>query len=628
MCGINLLVDHHKQAGSGEAIRQMTAALHHRGPDANAICRIEADGKHLYIANNRLKIIDLSEQGNQPMQCSEKGTAGTRYTLSYNGELYNHFELKNELLRMGYSFHSNTDTEVLLYALVAWGEEALPRLQGMFAFIFYDKEEDFLLIARDRHGMKPLYYHSSSAYLIASSEIKSLFGSGLVKKELNESQVYHYLQFRYAQKPQTFYKEVFELLPGHCLVWKAGANKPELKTFPSPAKPVFEPLSPDKLLSQLEERLTDALFSHLHTDRGVGLFLSGGVDSTLMLALLRKHSAYQLPLCFTISHKREEKNWGIEDAFWADKAARQYDAAHVPVKVGSELLEQFPAFVAEQDQPIGDSAAWLTSILSKEATSRQVGVVLSGAGADELFGGYNRHQAFYFYLKHFRRVQWLLPAFKAAGNMLPAGSLLPGGKQVRLLKKLLQDIDPSPAQTFRNFISFSATNPKAAGMISPNEDTPFEEGWMQAALQHDRQHYLLSDVLALNDKAAMQHSLEMRMPYLSEEVAGLAEVLPASFIMDGGRKWILNQLLEANGGTAYARRKKEGFGLPFGLWVKEGKAEFLWQWLDQKSHLLHQFIEPAYTRKLLEAHKSGRHEYSMELFSLAVLAHWLQKEFS
>lgn len=626
MCGINLLVDHQKQTGSEEAIRKMTDALHHRGPDANRVCRIDAGGKDLYIANNRLKIIDLSEQGNQPMQCSEQGKAGTRYTLSYNGELYNHFELKNELLRMGYSFHSNTDTEVLLYALVAWGEEALPRLQGMFAFIFYDKEEGLLLIARDRYAMKPLYYHSSETYLIASSELRGIFASGLVKKELNEPQVYHYLQFRYAQKPQTFYKEVFELLPGHCLVGKAG-EKPSLKAFSSPAKPVFEPSSPDKLLNQLEERLTDALFSHLHTDRGVGLFLSGGVDSTLMLALLRKHSAYQLPICFTISNRRAEKNWSTEDPFWADKAARQYDAVHLPVEVGSGLLEQFPAFIAEQDQPVGDSAAWLTSILSKKAAS-QVRVVLSGAGADELFGGYNRHQAFYAYLKYFRQVQWFLPAFKTAGNMLPAGSLLPGRKQIRLLKKLLKDVDSSPAQTFQNFISFSAPTSKATWVISPKKDTSFEEGWMQAALQHDRRHYLPSDILALNDKAAMQHSLEMRMPYLSEEVAGLAEALPATYIMEKGRKWILNQLLEANGGSAYVKRKKEGFGLPFGLWIREGKTEELWRWLDQKDHLLHQFIDPDHSRKLLQVHKIGRYDNSMELFSLAVLAHWLQKEFA
>lgn len=626
MCGINLLLDFHKQLGSSKAIRQMTGSLRHRGPDAENWLLLEQQQQQVFISNSRLKIIDLSEQGNQPMQCNKRGEAGQRYTLSYNGELYNHFELKNELLRKGYSFRSHTDTEVLLYALVEWGEEALSRLHGMFAFVFYDQEEEHLLLARDRHGMKPLYYYSSDAYLIASSELTGLFASGLVTKKLNESQVYHYLQFRYAQKPNTFYQEVYELLPGFCLQWKPGFNAPQLKAFPQPPKPVFEPSSPEKLTGQLEERLTDALFSHLHTHRGAGLFLSGGVDSTLILALLRKHSAYQLPLCFTINPKADEQKRTSKDAFWAARAASQYDAAHIAVETGPELLQEFPSFIAGQDQPVGDSAAWLTALLSREAAGR-VQVVLSGAGADELFGGYNRHKAFYKYLQHYQRLRRLFPAFKAIGQALPAAGGFPGQQSRRLLKKLLRDTHPSPAQTFGYFISFPTPFPQKEEIIL-NTGSSFEEGWMQAALQHDRQHYLVSDILALNDKAAMQHNVEMRMPYLSEEVSALAEALPAGFIMGRGRKWMLNELLKANGGEAYVRRNKEGFGLPFGLWVKKGYTDFLWHWLDQPQHPLLQFIEPAFVRNLLSAHKKGREDYSMELFSLAVLAHWLEKEFA
>ncbi len=625
MCGINLLVDHQKQLTSDEAIRSMTASLHHRGPDYSASFCLLTEHNQLFIANNRLKIVDLTDAGNQPMQCNEGGGIGNRYTLSYNGELYNHFELKNELLRKEYTFRSNSDTEVLLYALIEWGEEALSRLHGMFAFIFYDKEENQLLLARDRHGMKPLYYYANEAFFLASSEIRGIFANGLVSKKLNDEQVYHYLRFRYAQKPHTFYKEVYELLPGHCMQWKPGSSKPQIKAYAAPQKPEFEPGAPGVLLSQFEERLTDALFSHLHSGRGVGLFLSGGVDSTLILALLRKHSTYHLPVCYTISHEGENHK-STEDAFWAAKASTQYDAPHVPVEIDAGLLGQFSAFVAAQDQPIGDSAAWLTSLLSAKA-GEQVKVVLSGAGADELFGGYNRHKAFFLYLQHFRQVQRLLPAFKSAGKLLPSGNFLPGKLQNRLLKKLFQDVDPSPARTFHNFISFSA-RPATSFEEIKNSSNQFEEGWMQAALQHDRQNYLVSDILALNDKAAMQNSLEMRMPYLSEEVSALAEALPASLIMQKGRKWILNHLLAANGGAAYVKRKKQGFGLPFGLWVREGKTDFLWNWLEQSHHPLQRFIEAGHTQHLLQEHKSGKQDHSVELFSLLVLAHWLKKEFS
>ena len=624
MCGINLLLDRQNRLTSDDPIRRMTEATRHRGPDAQAWLKVEEARQQLFISNNRLKILDLSEQGNQPMQCAEKGKKGERFTLSYNGELYNHFELKNELLRKGYCFRSTTDTEVLLYALAEWGEEVLSRLHGMFAFAFYDKQKSELLLARDRHGMKPLYYFHDRGYLIVSSEIRGILASQLVEKELNEEQIYHYLQFRYAQKPQTFFKNIYELLPGHQIKAHTGTSEIEIKAFPVPKLQPVLTTEPDKLVQEVEERLTDALFSHLHTDRSVGIFLSGGIDSTLMLAILRNNSSYNLPDCFTIANSPAEAAWGTQDYLWAGRAAKQYDFRHHPLAIDASFLSSFQSFIAEQDQPIGDGAAWISAQLAHFA-GQQVQVVLSGAGADELFGGYNRHLAFYQYLKHYQKLRFLLPGLKPLAGVLPAGKWGALRKPLRLWKKVIRELEASPSQTFLNFLRFEIVEEQFTSSLQ-QEKGSFTEGWMQAALQHDRNNYLISDILALNDKACMQHSIEMRMPYLSEEVSSYAAALPASLLLAGGRKWILAEILKKHGGGAYVERRKEGFGIPFGLWVKQGKTDFLWDWTSE-DHLLFRFVKKVKILDMLRLHKSGKEDFSQELFSLAVLAHWLRKEF-
>lgn len=626
MCGINLIIDRRSKLSTDDCIRRMSEATLHRGPDAQGWLRTGGAGHQLFIGNNRLKILDLSDRGNQPMQCAENGKEGSRYTLSYNGELYNYFELKNELLQKGYIFRSTTDTEVLLYALAEWGQKILSRLHGMFALAFYDQEKDLLLLARDRHGMKPLYYHQQDDFLVVSSEIRGIMATQLLPKKLNESQLFHYLQFRYAQKPQTFFQEVFELLPGQLLKARGSKAGITISSFPAPEAPVFTETDPSKITAIAEEKLTDALISHLHTDRDTGIFLSGGMDSALMLALLRHHSSNRLPDCFTITNSPDEAAWGTQDYLWAERAARQYQFRHHPLAIDAGILNHFSSFTGGLDQPIGDGAVLLTAHLADFA-GKKVKVVLSGAGADELFGGYNRHQAFYTYLKHYQKIRRILPLLKPVGNILPPGRLNNLRKPLRLWKKVLRELDPSPSKTFLNFLSFQVPESHENHHLQ-QEGGGFTEGWMRAALSHDRKNYLVSDILALNDKAGMQHSLEMRMPYLAEEVSSFAEAIPASLRLKYGRKWILAEILNKHGGKAFTERKKEGFGLPFGLWIKEGKTDFLWEWLQDAHHPLLQYLDADTVRSYLALHKSGKEDFTQELFSLAVLAHWLTKEFS
>ena len=629
MCGISLIIDSEGilagKAVLEPALERMQQQQVHRGPDSGGAVLLPWARSTAALGSRRLHILGATPESDQPM---ERSWGSKKGRLSYNGELYNYADLRNELLRLGCSFTSSSDTEVVLYALMAWGREALLKFSGMFALVYYEeetgKESPTILIARDRWGQKPIYYTQQSGYWLAASELQGLLASGLVKKQLNQRQVYNYLRYKFATRPQTFYKDVFELEPGHYLQLSPFAGVVE-GTFAAPPSiaAIEGPFDRIEVVEKVEELLVDALLTHLQSDKPVGMFLSGGVDSTLMLALLQKHAAWQLPVCFTIGQGGEGSPWGTDDYKWAEKAASQYGAYHHPLQLDeSHILGKFTELAGQQDQPVGDGAWLLTYLLSEHTASTKVKVVLSGAGADELFAGYNRHSAFSKYLDSQGLLKPFLPLLRSGSRLLPSGMNIPGRKQWQLLKKFGRNVESNPYQTFLNFTSLSIlANSTESLELSPAGDP------LQWALAHDRQHYLISDVLALNDRASMQWGLEMRMPYLDQPLSEYVTRLPANYLLKGGRKWLLQDLLQQQGGKAYTRRRKEGFGMPFGAWVKQGKTDFLWQWLQQKEHPLHEVLPPAVTQELLNAHRQGRADYSQELMALALLSHWLEKHF-
>ncbi|EMR00793.1 asparagine synthase (glutamine-hydrolyzing) [Cesiribacter andamanensis] len=588
MCGIALILatDGPLAARSPlqTPLQQMLSRQQHRGPDSQGEQYLPWGSGLLAMGSNRLRILDPRPAADQPM---ERQLGSKKGVLSYNGELYNYTELRNELLRLGCAFSSSSDTEVVLYALLAWGRSALVRFQGQFALAFWQQQEDQppqLLLARDRWGQKPLYYSQQQGTWLAASELQGLLASGLVHKALHQEQVFHYLRYKYAARPHTFYRGIRELEPGHSLLLQPGAD-PLLEGFVPPAPTASLPESDQGVLDTVEELLIDALLAQLQSDVPVGLFLSGGVDSTLLLALLRQHAAWQLPRCFTLGNSAQEARWGTRDFEWAAKAARQYGAYHHPLALEADaLLGRFGELASRQDQPIGDGAWLLTNLLSEFATSGNYGadgaaqgvkVVLSGAGADEAFGGYNRHGAFAWYL---RNRNWLLPLFpllESASGLFPTALPLPGRAGWQLAKKFSRNLRADPYQTYLNFTSLALLPPAERG---PAERGPAERAepqqppdWLAWALEHDRHYYLTSDVLALNDRAGMQWGLELRQPYLHEPLWDFLARLPAHHLLKGGKKWILKALLERHGGKAYAQRPKQGFGPPFGGWVRGGK---------------------------------------------------------
>jgi asparagine synthase (glutamine-hydrolysing) len=611
MCGIHLIIDK-TQTLSAEYIDLMASQTRYRGPDETDTGLVETQKQNYLFGVNRLKITDPTNAAAQPFFSEDK-----RKVLLFNGEIYNYYSLKNELIRKGIVFSTHSDTEVLLHWLTSFGSLGIKDLEGMFAFVFIDIDTDKIIIARDRYGIKPVYYYQDENYFIVSSEIKPILKTRLFPSRLNESQVDHYLQYKYAKFPETFFRNIMELSPGTMIQKVQGRLQIEKFTTEMSGQD-FGSLQ----LSEIENLISDSLLQQISAPVPTGLLLSGGVDSTLLLALAQKEG-YTLPT-FSIVNSKAEGSFGTNDFKYAAKAAKLFGAEHHEMETDISILEKFDDFVHRLDQPIGDSSFLMTSEICRHA-SGTMKILLSGAGADEIFGGYNRHWAFYKYLKHRKTIGLLMPALSKFSKMLPDGNVHPLRKQLRLLRKLSNSYDISPVRTFHKFLVFNEFESKTISDTMP-EFTDSND-LMNWALNHDLTNYLVGDVLALSDRASMWHGIELRVPYLDDKLVHHVKSLPTDFVMRNGRKWILKELLKKQGGKEFAQRPKEGFGLPLSHWLTDKRVSHLWEFVNKKDHIIFKFVDKNLLDKLLAQQKQKSHDHGPLLWSILVLAHWLQHNF-
>jgi asparagine synthase (glutamine-hydrolysing) len=622
MCGINLLVDPSRRLGP-ERIVRMDEATAHRGRDHTEHRSVSTTSAEWHFGHNRLSVIDTSEAANQPMV-----TDDGRYVLIYNGELYNYLELRESLLAEGAVFHSSGDTEVVLQLLARRGAKGLDALNGMFALVFLDTHEDRAIVARDRSGMKPLYWWHADGRIAVSSELHGVLASGLFDKQLDVNQVNHYLRFRFARKPHTFFTGVNELLEGHYLEISSGrVIGPEPFTTPT-ARPDPTGGTRDDILNQLEALLIAAIKRHLIADVPVGLLLSGGIDSTLLLALI-DHAGLARLETFSIVNDPSEDSFGTRDNHFSRLAAGRYgDYPHVEVMADPSILGDLPDFLARMDQPIADQASLVTYLICKKARE-SVTVALSGAGADELFGGYNRHDAFRRYLKLRPVLGPASPLLRRLGKKLPTGSDHRFRKQALLAQKFTTAVGDDPADTFRRMQGLGGfhdlateTRPWSAGTDSR------AEAQFGAALEQDLHQYLISDILMMNDFQSMQSTLEMRIPYLDRDVLDWVAAVPPLTLIDGGRKWMLGELLRRHDGAEFVERKKEGFNMPLGSWLWSDEHRDLWAFLDQPDPVIFTCVDRELVRELYRSHTARETDRTPELFSVLTLHYWLEANFN
>lgn len=594
MCGVHIIYRKNRPIEKG-AIEQMVFATRHRGPDASGTKDLKFENGAVHLGSNRLQIIDKNEASNQPLT-----SVCGRYHLVFNGEIYNYQTLKNKLLSDGTVFSTASDTEVVLQWLIHNGKEGVGDFNGMYAFIFVDVKTNYIVCGRDSSGIKPLFYYKDEDTLVAASEIKAILASGLVPKKLNKEAIPSYLAYKYVFAPHTFYNGIYELPPGSLLeIFSNGTSKQYA------FKRNIEPHS-----HSLKELLTDAMANQYDPSNGTAIMLSGGVDSTLVLAILAKEFGYKGIPVYSIAANSVHQKEATDDGLFAPKAAKLFEADYHPITITQQSFNQVATYLETVDQPVADSAGFLTWLVANEAKDKSK-VLLSGAGADELFAGYNRHRAFAAYLKN-REKPWF--KFLLKHKHLPMA--LPMGDQMH---KLTYAIHEDPSITFNNFLQTEQFG-KAESLWAPQQHS---EQHLRQALTHDLEHYLPSDVLYLTDQATMQRSIEARVPFLDASVVAYTQSVKAFDLLNPSPKWMLKELLSAYGGKLFANRKKQGFGLPLSRWIGSNN---LWEF-NSKEQYIHEFVSAKKIWNLVQLHKKQKQNYSQELWRVLVLHHWLNANF-
>lgn len=595
MCGINVILDLTGNVRI-EHIQRMTSAIKYRGPDTSSYIEKPFEKSSVFLGSNRLKIIDKDENSNQPF-FSEDG----RYVLIFNGEIYNYEDLRNQLISKGVQFKTFSDTEVLLHWLILKGKQGLANLNGMFAYVFVDFDKSKIIAARDSFGIKPLFVHQSDKQIIFSSEIQGILASGLISKELNEEAIPHYLAYKYAPKPATFYRGIKEVMPEN--IWQIDSNGKIEKSILENQQDIDS--------TDINQLLIDSVVQQYSGLNNTGVMLSGGVDSTLLLAILNKELGYRYIPVYSVATKSKNR-FATEDGSFAFKAAKLYQAEYNEIGIDEFSFDLLGEYIQTLGQPIADSGGFLTWLIAQKALGKSK-VLLSGAGADELFAGYNRHNAFYNYLKY-RDKSWF--------------SLLKQGKKLTSnypfftpFKKIVNSIDADPSTTFNNFIQSDVF--KNGSNLWKNGVS--NEVHLRNALTHDQLNYLSADVLAITDHATMQHSIETRVPYLDNKIVQFSRTLSAEILFKNGPKWMLKEQLIKYGGKQFANRKKQGLGLPMDDWFRKNK-----QWFDfnKSENSIHQFISKQKISNLLISHKSGKENLTQELWRILLLHKWLNHNFT
>jgi len=593
MCGINVIIN--PDSDSQKAIELMMHATIHRGPDHSGFSKV---GENVFFAGNRLKILDLSETSNQPLWTKEKDAV-----LVWNGALYNYQDLRNELLDLGCEFIGSSDSEVLLYWLKNFGTDKIDRLKGMFAFAFADLEKKQIFIARDFSGEKPLYYLQEGNNWYFSSETKGILAGSPGQRTINSHQFLPYFYYRHSFPDSTFYQQVQQVLPGEVWVLDFSGSILERQEL---GIPPFHNHQVDQ--SIFEETLKDSVLKNFNAERPVGMVLSGGADSSLLYSLWYEDTGQPLNT-FTIALEKKYQT-KYNDPYFAKYLVKKYPSFHHEIPVSqSDVRDNWQEYIQSMDQPIGDSAGFLTWFVAKTA-KETVKVLISGAGADELFGGYNRHRAYWHYLHNPNLYKFL--------KTLGLNFLFPS-----TWKKVLQSIHHNPDLTFIQMAALQTIPDDFLGEFQ--KWYPKHENPLKNALEWDRTFYLVNDILKIHDNACMAHGIEGRSPYLDMDLLSMVHAESGENMYNMIGKKFIKSALQNRGLGKIANRKKLGFGLPLLEWFEEREfRDWVFEPIIEMEKIWGQEF-PIEMRKLAANPRKAEKRQFLQLWNLFILASWLKK---
>ena len=619
MCGIaGKLVASPEARVDAALVERMTATLRHRGPDGGGVWVDGAVG----LGSRRLAVIDLSARARQPL-ASEDGAV----RVVFNGEIYNFRELRRELERKGHRFRSDADTEVIVHLYEEAGAECVRRLDGMFAFALWDGRARTLLLARDRLGQKPLFYHQAGDTLVFGSEPKALLADPAVPAEPDAEAIYHYLTYGYVPAPWSAFRHLRKLPPAHYLVARGGRT--EVTRYWSLAYRPKRRAGEAELLAELDELLGRAVERRLVADVPLGAMLSGGLDSSVVVALMRRATTGRIRT-FSIGFDQPE----YDERRHARAVATALGTDHHELVVTPDAAELLPRLVHHYNEPFADSSALPTWCLS-EMTRRSVTVALSGDGGDEAFLGYDRYAG----VRLAARLD-LLPrpvralAAAAARRLPPAdatsvltrwrrfGSGLALDPPRRYGRGLAMTLDEQKRALCTPGFVEAAGGRDSLGLLAACWNEAEADG-VERAVAADVAMYLPDDLLVKMDIASMAHSLEVRSPFLDHHVAEFAASLPVELKLRGRQpKYLLARLGAPLLPPAISRRRKQGFGVPIERWLRGSLREMAHDLLLSPRALDRGYFERATLERWLSEHAAGRASHHQRLWGLMVLELW------
>lgn len=630
-----------------DLVPRMLAAITHRGPDDSGVwaAREQAGRPEIRLGNCRLAIIDLTAAGHQPMY-------GDGSVLSYNGEVFNYAELRENLATQGVRFRSRTDTEVVHALLDREGSGALARLNGMFALAYWNVRKGELLLARDRYGIKPLYFTKlSNGQLLFASEIKALLQSSDVARRVDLEALNDYLRYLWVPGPKTMFDGIFKLPPGHFMTVR-GTSLTITKYWDVDYSTTNNSTTNDHgaadYAEAVRQALTNAVRRHLISDVPVGLSLSGGLDSSALLALMSREAGERVRT-YTIAYRTGDamlEQAGQLDAQTARSVAASFNADHHELVVAPDIIDLLPDVVVHMDEPVADPAALATLLISREA-SRDVKVLLSGQGADELFGGYR------LYLAHQLAVsvgRWPIPADALLGYAAKRVARLPTGlfgvskgRRLAVARYLRTIGQASVLEPGYAFIRMRGYYDEQAQMRLYSKGTLNEMRTFDAESRH-REHLANAPRAGLNqllyldmktflpdlnltymDKMSSSASVEARVPFLDNEVAELAARIPERLkLRNGIGKYILREAMRGIVPDSVLRREKAGFSAPIRSWLRAELRPLVMDLLGEERVYRRGYFNPSVVNRMVLDNAGGKDDQPLRVWALLTFELWHQ----
>jgi asparagine synthase (glutamine-hydrolysing) len=629
MCGIIGIVN----PKASEYITQCNAQISHRGPDSNG----EFINGNVALGHQRLAIQDLSPNGNQPMH-----SADGRYTIIFNGEIYNHLDIRHEIADK-YPFKSTSDTETVLYGFIEYGVDLWKRLNGIFALAIFDNTTRDLWIVRDHFGIKPLYYYHQNETLLFGSEIKSFSKFPDFDKTIDYKALINYLYFLWSPGSQTPFENVKKLLPGHYL--HINTSTPSVfsinKYYEIPFNGIYSKSTEKELIEELDQRLFKAVERQLLSDVPVGFFLSGGLDSSLIVAMAKKIRPNEKLRCYTIDANNGETFEGFaNDLQYAHLVAKHLDLDLKVVKAQPDIVQDFDKMIYHLDEPQADAAPLNVLNICTQARKDGYVVLLGGTAGDDLFSGYRRHQA----VAYEPYIQMLPKAFV---NFLKKTAALAGVRNPtsRRIQKILQSMDKNPTERLADFFCwtpyeiaknlFTDDIKKSIGNYNPTnillealKNIPDEKNALNQLLFWDLKYFLTDHNLNYTDKLSMAVGVEVRVPFLDLELLEFSTTLPLNLKMKGTTtKYLLKKVAERYLPKEVIYRPKTGFAAPVRQWITNDLKNTINQALSKDALKEQNIFNPSTVKQLIEDNDSGKIDSSYTIWSILSIESWL-KQFS